>query len=289
MSEIWKKTSINDAISVSNMGNVRNDKTSTVYKQNLKNGYMYVTLKTINGTEIKECGQRIHRLVAEAFISNDDPKNKNQVNHKDGDKTNNKVDNLEWISQSENLKHAAKTGLLKSQARKIHQLDKDGKIIKTYDSISQASKATGIDDGTICKVCKGTGHKSAGGYVWKYDDEDILCKQTENKDEPLTLIKDFSNYGISENGNVYSYARKRYMAQIELDGYKRVNLVNESGRKGFLVHRLVAETFIKNPDPLKTQVNHKNMIKSDNSVKNLEWVTCSENKLHASATIKGKS
>jgi hypothetical protein len=66
-------------------------------------------------------------------------------------------------------------------------------------------------------------------------------------------------------------------------------LANESGRKGFLVHRLVAETFIKNPDPLKTQVNHKNMIKFDNSVKNLEWVTCSENKFHASATIKSKS
>ena len=289
MSEIWKKTNINDDISVSNMGNVRNDKTKTIYKQNHKNGYLYVTLKTTTETETKERGQRIHRLVAEAFIPNDDPKNKNQVNHIDGNKSNNKVDNLEWISQSDNIKHAASTGLLKSQARKIHQFDKDGKLIKTYDSISQASKDTGIDDGTICKVCKGSGNKTAGGYIWKYDDEDILCKRTENKDEPLTIINGYPNYGISQNGDIYSYARKRYLTQIELDGYKRVYMINDSGRKGFLVHRLVAETFIKNTDPLKTQVNHKNMIRSDNCVKNLEWVTCSENKIHACDKSKSKS
>jgi hypothetical protein len=277
MSEIWKKISVKDTMSVSNLGNVRNDNTDTVYKPNRKNGYLYVH---VHMKDSKDMSLRIHRLVAEAFVKNDDPKNKDQVNHIDGDKTNNKAENLEWVTQSENLKHAVKEGLLKTQARKICRYDKEDKLLNTYDSIAQAAEKTGIDDGSICKVCKNI-NKSAGGYKWKYEDDSILCPCVAKDDEPLTKIKDYPNYGVSKSGQVYSYLRERYLVPVELDGYHRVFITNESGRKGLFIHRLVAETFIPNTDDEKKQVNHKNMIKTDNNVKNLEWVTQSENSTHA--------
>lgn len=71
-------------------------------------GYIQVRLMTDNG--MKQF--MIHRLVAFAFIYNEDPINKNQVNHKDGNKTNNCIENLEWVTPSENMSHAVETGLL---------------------------------------------------------------------------------------------------------------------------------------------------------------------------------
>jgi hypothetical protein len=65
-----------------------------------------------------------------------------------------------------------------------------------------------------------------------------------------------------------------------IDGYLRVHLINENGRKGFLVHCIVAETFIQNPKN-KQYVNHINKIRNDNQKINLEWVTNSENIIHS--------
>lgn len=74
-------------------------------KQAINNGYARVALK--NNGELKNC--LVHRLVAQAFIPN--PKNKPQVNHKDGNKLNNHVSNLEWVTPKENLQHAVSNGL----------------------------------------------------------------------------------------------------------------------------------------------------------------------------------
>ena len=157
-------------------------------------------------------------------------------------------------------------------------------LISIYDSIIEASNDTGIDDGTICKVCKyyqfGTGiNKSGGGYIWKYID--YKNYEYKNNDNELHVIENYPNYFITENGKIYSNLRKRFLNLTKnLDGYLRVYLINENGRKGLLVHRLVAETFIQNPEN-KKYVNHINMIKNDNRKINLEWVTNSENIIHA--------
>lgn len=131
------------------------------------NGYMFVGLSKDN----KVSSKHIHRLVAEAFIPN--PFNKPTVNHKDGNKSNNTVENLEWVTYLENNMHSIK--VLKrdsknsSDSRPVLQFDKEGNFIKEYPSMREAQRQTGID--AIDKVCNHIKYrKTAGGFRWEYKD-----------------------------------------------------------------------------------------------------------------------
>lgn len=98
----------------------------------------------------------------------------------------------------------------------------------------------------------------------------------------ITKIKNYPNYGVDENGNVYSLPRQykpklqKLKPRANNKGYLQVQIYNEFGVYKALIHRLVAETFIPNPKN-KPEVNHKDGNKNDNSVNNLEWVTRKEN------------
>ena len=93
----------------------------------------------------------------------------------------------------------------------------------------------------------------------------------------MEFINDFPDYLIDENGNIYSIKKKKFLNPSITDkGYLKVNLYNNGVYKTKFVHRLVAETFLPNPDNLP-QINHKNECKTDNSVNNLEWCSASYN------------
>lgn len=170
--EIWKNViGYEQYYEVSNFGQIRRkerilihkDGKKYLYKSRLlgirksKNGYSTSTL-TINN---KSKTLLVHRIVAHAFISN--PNNLPCVNHIDGNKQNNCVDNLEWCTYSYNIYHAYINGL-RYQNKKVLQYDLQGNFIKEWNSISQAQYELKIFH--IKDVCVGKRHQ-CGGYIWK--------------------------------------------------------------------------------------------------------------------------
>ena len=143
---------------ISDKGRVRNIKTKRILKTNINSrGYIIVCLHQNNKQYVK----RVHRLVAEAFYEGNHKDL--DVNHIDGDKTNNFIENLEWCTRKENLEHAYRTGL-KSLPNKTKVLViETGKI---YDSISECSKAINGDRCQIHRCLIGK-ERTCKGYHFK--------------------------------------------------------------------------------------------------------------------------
>lgn len=147
---------------VSTNGRVKNLRRNRILNGNIKrNGYVRVCLHHSDGSlwDIT-----IHRLVGFAFLPN--PENKPQINHIDRNKTNNMLDNLEWVTSQENVIHSVLTGR-PSCAKKVQQLDMDEKLIKVWNSITEAGKE-GFNQAGISSVCSGR-YKHHRGFKWKYN------------------------------------------------------------------------------------------------------------------------
>ena len=164
---IWKEIEGTTNYEISSNGNVRNKTTKKILKgRKSKSGYLQVSIK-FDGEE-KFKNKYIHRLVAEAFIEN--KYNKKEVNHKDGNKLNNNLDNLEWVTSSENQKHRHSIGINKTSNRRIGKFNLNGQLIKEYSSIIEAAEEenNGIRV-SIDNVLQGK-RFTLKGYVWKYLD-----------------------------------------------------------------------------------------------------------------------
>lgn len=129
-------------------------------------GYFIVTL--VNESERKN--QFIHRLLAQYFLPN--PNNKPQINHIDGNKQNNCLSNLEWVTAKENAQHAVQTGLCDArtlaQSVAVLQETIEGQLVSRHTSLHEAGRTTGIAWQNISKVVRGI-RPRAGGFVWRYE------------------------------------------------------------------------------------------------------------------------
>lgn len=159
--EVWRSVvGFEGLYDVSNMGNIYSHKTKNKmsgYRQ--KNGYMKIHLRKENKTIM--CW--VHRLVAQAFIPNPDPKNKTEVNHKDENKSNNCVDNLEWCSHKENMAWGTR---LERARRKTGKRVLCIETKEIYPSIKIAAQKHKIDPSSIGNCCHGR-QKVAGGLKWQ--------------------------------------------------------------------------------------------------------------------------
>lgn len=188
MVEKWKRVKgFEEYYAISSFGRLmsfKRDKSGKIIKlTNKKGGYFSVVLQ---GKGKKQKSTRIHRLVAEHFIKN--PYGLPIVNHIDGNKQNNTVSNLEWCTQSHNVKESMKIHKDQCKAmnyyntdlrpKKILQYSLDGEFIAEFKNSSEASRATGVCARNILQVANKTPfnknggiRKQAGGYIWKFKEE----------------------------------------------------------------------------------------------------------------------
>lgn len=180
MQEIWKDIKGFEGLyQVSNMGKVKTFNWRNCHKIRFLNtfdtdGYLRVCLTK----DKKQHKVLLHRLIAEAFIPN--PDNKEYINHIDGNKRNNSVSNLEWVTPKENVNHAIKYGLrplickVKRYKGKDNPISKpviqkslNGDFIKQWGCASEVTNILGIKARYIQSCCRGE-RKEYSGYVWEY-------------------------------------------------------------------------------------------------------------------------
>ena len=185
MKEIWKDIEgYKGLYQVSNMGRVKSlertvrcDRGYRIIPERIlktgKNNCGYLHVQLCKEGKVITC--RVHRLVAQAFIEN--PNNLPVINHKDEDKTNNCVDNLEFCSYSYNNSYG--TGN-KKRAKKLSKpvigISKSNGLILEFPSLMEASRQVRIDQCSICKCCQGR-RKSAKGYYWHYVDSEEVANE----------------------------------------------------------------------------------------------------------------
>ena len=182
--EIWKDIAGYEGLyQVSNLGRVKSLERTVRYGR----GYRTIPEKILK-TNKKKCdylklnlwkegkakNHRVHRLVAQSFIHN--PDNLPEVNHKDENKENNCVDNLEWCTSKYNCNHGTRNqrGVEKRRnhpklSKPVLAINKVSGLILQFPSTHEAERKTGIKQQSIVNCCNGKyGFKSAGGYIWMY-------------------------------------------------------------------------------------------------------------------------
>jgi hypothetical protein len=300
--EIWKNIPNFDLYQASNYGNIKNIKKNKILKLSLINSYYSISL--YNNDNKRLC-KRVHYLIASTFLQN--PENKLTINHKDHNTINNSLDNLEWYTQKEQNNHKNKVSSEKQKlisSRKIilqniitnnevlfdtmvdackYIYDNNIELFETYKTFTELKK-------TIkSRMCRTIRNNLNNGIMYsKYKPSYYQIENIDNevwKEIPDILIHGSKNCFISSYGRVKNSKGRIGNSYIHSSiAYPRVILHSHN----YYLHILLANVFIPNVEQ-KTQVNHKDGNKSNNSIENLEWNTPSENCIHRSNILYNKN
>jgi len=273
MEEIWKTVKYAPNYEISNLGNIKNKKTNrllTINYERLKKDNKRARPGLSHNGKIK--GYYLHRIVAEHFLDN--PDNLPEVNHINGDFYNNKLDNLEWISKLDNMRHASENKLMKRYTRKVIIKNLETDETKTFDSVTKCAEYLNYSIGKVTLTCRKKRKD-------KYYNIDYLDKEERTIDETDIIWKIYpecNKYLVSNTGEVKNAKTGRIMMGSKQNGYRFLCLYlgKDIPKMNRLVHRMVAQTFLENLEN-KPVVNHKDTNILNNHVDNLEWVTYKEN------------
>lgn len=240
-------------------------------------GYRYIYL----------CGQSwpVHRAIMIAFHGVPCNVNAWQVNHRDGDKSNNHLDNLEYASPSQNIAHSfarlQRRDSSHALSKEVHWRVQGEALWQTCRSIHSAKLEIGIGRQTVSKHCHN--RSSFKGIEFRFADHiDTAFSGEEWKPmlDPVSGLEVPARM-VSSFGRITSARRVVSKGCLTKTGYYLTAIWSNSISRTVLVHRLVAAAFL-GPPPSRHHsiVNHKDLDKGNNSVKNLEWTTPLENRLH---------
>lgn len=228
---MWKKYIFNGEetnYSVSDNGEIRKDTTNYILSQSSQQDYKFVTLLLNNGHQKR---MRVHRMVAETYIDN--PENKPYVNHINGKRDDNNVENLEWVTPSENIQHAVATGLMnKGRKRAVIQYNLNGEKMMTFESASEAARQTGGSQSKITMCCKRQ-RETANDYQWRYENDIQDVKkvqkrfitgkkvaQCDEEENILNIYPSFKEAARAVNGTSSAISRVCSGTNIRHKGYK---------------------------------------------------------------------
>lgn len=263
-----------DMYKISDHGDIYSISNNKIITQNIAtNGYFFVNLFKNNKSKV----HRVHRLIYRTFVNKDIPDDY-VIDHINRNKKDNKLSNLRSITKSENAKN--KDPYVRKNHDPVDQYDKSGeKLLFKWNNINEILyNYPNFKRDMITQCCVGSIPR-AYNFVWKYfnyvysQDDYVPIKTNDGRT--------YSLYKINKEGQIINkYGRP---LKYRINEYVHVNLTPDNEKNtsySFLVHRLVALTFLPNPNN-KPVVNHKDRDKKNHHVDNLEWTDQIGNMIHA--------
>ena len=283
MSEIWRELEGFSKYKFSNTGKVWSKSSNKeIFLKAKCTGYVVITLVNDDGNK---CTMMVHRLIALTFIPN--PENKPTVNHKNHNRGDNRVENLEWATMAEQ-NNDKKKPLRYIGTRAVWRCSLDGKKLEYYKTVRDAedwvfeNKGSQNASGHISAVCLNK-RNTACGFKWIHDtSEEKIFENEIWKNIPKELVNGYTGYKISSYGRIKNIKKNQFLrGHLSSTGYRCVGIGSISKKgKSHLLHRLVAQVFLPNYYG-KLFVNHKDHDKTNCKLYNLEWVTPKENAIAA--------